>query len=436
VTLVIIKSGMVGDRVKHKPSKRTARKVVAAAGKENLPSARPLLALLSQILVAYTVELDNAFEHRMGLAGYPGALLSLVMWSNLMRFLVDGEISVRDLAAQALAPDEDIKLELGCLERWGFVMLQPDVGDERPISRRVHRLKGRLLRDGWGSGRGIRSGWRVCLTEKGQKAAEIWRSLVPEIEDRWSARFGHNQLDGLRKALAAVAAQFDLQLPGGVPLQWNATPSYPKASGPRTIPELLPVLLSQLLLVLTIEFNSDSRCPLWLCANTLRVLEPAPVRLSDIVRLSGASRASGDIGWQVRPFVIVETDQGTKRGKVARLSPLGLEAMESYRARVRQIENRCQERFGREVFQAIRSGLLNLFEARRDDRLLLSDGLIPAEGTMRAGAQAPALGRRDVGPAARQRMRDLVAQTELFVMDPAVALPHYPMWDMNRGFGP
>jgi hypothetical protein len=75
-------------------------------------------------------------------------------------------------------------------------------------------------------------------------------------------------------------------------------------------------------------------------------------------------------------------------------------------------------------------------EARRDDRLLLSEGLIPAEGTMRAGAQAPALGRRDVGPAARQRMRDLVAQTELFVMDPAVALPHYPLWDMNRGFGP
>jgi hypothetical protein len=42
-------------------------------------------------------------------------------------------------------------------------------------------------------------------------------------------------MDGLKKAFAAVAAQFDLQLPEGVPLQWNVTPSYPKASGPRAM---------------------------------------------------------------------------------------------------------------------------------------------------------------------------------------------------------
>jgi hypothetical protein len=46
------------------------------------------------------------------------------------------------------------------------------------------------------------------------------------------------------------------------------------------------------------------------------------------------------------------------------------------------------------------------------------------------------LGRVDVGPAARQRKRDLVIQTEAFVRDPAGTLPHYPLWDMNRGFGP
>lgn len=40
-------------------------------------------------------------------------------------------------------------------------------------------------------------------------------------------------------------------------------------------------------------------------------------------------------------------------------------------------------------------------------------------------AQAPALGRADIGPAARQRKRDLVIQTEAFVHDPAGTLPHY-----------
>jgi hypothetical protein len=33
-------------------------------------------------------------------------------------------------------------------------------------------------------------------------------------------------------------------------------------------------------------------------------------------------------------------------------------------------------------------------------------------------------------------MRDLVAQTEAFQRDPINALPYYPLWDPNRGFGP
>ena len=35
-----------------------------------------------------------------------------------------------------------------------------------------------------------------------------------------------------------------------------------------------------------------------------------------------------------------------------------------------------------------------------------------------------------------RRMLDAVAQTRAFVDDPAGSLPHYPLWDMNRGFGP
>lgn len=84
----------------------------------------------------------------------------------------------------------------------------------------------------------------------------------------------------------------------------------------------------------------------------------------------------------------------------------------------------------------LRESLEGLFDRPTGGAPLISEGLVPPRGTARAGDQAPALGRRDVGVAARQRMRDLVAQTEAFVRDPAVALPHYPLWDMNRGFGP
>jgi hypothetical protein len=73
---------------------------------------------------------------------------------------------------------------------------------------------------------------------------------------------------------------------------------------------------------------------------------------------------------------------------------------------------------------------------RGGNSLILAEGLVPPAGTARAGEQAPALGRRDMGAAARQRTRDLVAQTEMSPRHPAATLPHYPLWDRNRDSGP
>jgi hypothetical protein len=58
----------------------------------------PLFALLSEVLVAFTTEFDNEFEHRMphrttnfGSRGGPW-LASLVMWWNCMQLIGDEEI--------------------------------------------------------------------------------------------------------------------------------------------------------------------------------------------------------------------------------------------------------------------------------------------------------------------------------------------------------
>lgn len=400
------------------------------------PRDRDLSALLSQTLVAFTVEFDNEFEHRMRRSGYAGAKLSLVVWSNLMRFLTSGDLSVRELAVRALAAEDELKSGLGCLERWRFLNLRPHPGDARPIAKRPHR-SGRMLRDGWGSGRGIRSEWLIRLTEKGVKAVEVWPSLFSEIEQRWDARFGKRQLESLRQALGSVLQQVDLDLPQSLPVGWNADDSPPKRSTPRTGGDPLPVLLSQLLLLFTIEFERESRVPLGLCANTLRVLRQTPVPLSEIPRLTGTSPETSDIGWRAKPFVAVEPDPKAKRGKAARLTPLGLKVQRKYHKLVREIEDRWEARFGEDNIRSIRNCLESLFAARSiEGEQLLGEGMVPAEGTVRAGELAPALGRRDVGSAARQRIRDLVAQTQGFIRDPANTLPHYPLWDINRGFGP
>jgi len=407
-----------------------------SACRGNVDLRRPLSALLSQVLVAFTVELDNEFELRMAAAGYPGARLSWMIWSNLMRFTREDGLSVRDVARQALAPEKRIRFELGCLERWGFVELQPERGDDRSAPIATHRRTGRKLRDGWGSGRGIRSNWIVHPTHKGLEAIQIWPMLSDEIEERWKARFGDAFIARLRKSLLAVVGQLELEMPHALPSDWPEAETFPPRVTKTTANLPLPTLLSQLLLQCSIEFDRESPFSLALCANTLRVLGETPVRVAEIRRLTGSSVERTNIGWRLKPYVLVEADLTVGRGKVARLTALGLKTQKIYHQRTEEIEKRWEARFGKDEVSQLRESLLEVFTHRNTDGLALSACLLPPEGVLRAGRQSPALGRRDVGTAARQRMQDLVMQTQDFVRDPENTLPHYPLWDMNRGFGP
>jgi hypothetical protein len=113
-------------------------------------------------------------------------------------------------------------------------------------------------------------------------------------------------------------------------------------------------------------------------------------------------------------------------------------AQQQYTQLTADIEKDWEKRFGAQQVSRLRNALLKLFDMEGNGPypLLISEGLVPPQGVVRSGGSAPALGRMDVGSAALKRMRDLVIQTEAFVADPVHALPHYPMLDMNRGFGP
>ncbi len=414
--------------------RKSAKKVTPHANHDD--TTRPLSALLSQILVAYTVEFNNEFEWRMLQAGYPGAGLSLGIWCSTMRFVSETGTSVRELATQALAPLKGKMFELGCLERWRFIELQPDARDQRLVPLAMHRMTGRERRAGWGSGRGIRPEWLVRATPKGLRAIAIWPSLLEEIDNRWERRFGKSQIRQLRSALLAVAEQFDTEFPDALSNHFSEMVEYP-ARRTKDISKLpLSALLSKLLMAFTLDYQRESRVPLAVSANTIRVLGKIPIRESELAQRTGVSREMSDIGWFLRRFVVREADPGGRRGKLVRLNPLGLAVQAKYWRVVGEIEKRWGEAYGRENIRAIREQLQELFTQRVGERRLLAEGLLPPEGVMRAGQLAPALGRREPGPAARQRMRDLVEQTAAFVRDPANTLPHYPMWDMNRGFGP
>lgn len=426
--MIQIETAESNQRYTHRMSSRDRD----AAGPE---ATFPLPTLLSQALVAFTVEFDNEFELRMAEAGEPGARLSLVVWSNLIRFIPEHGISMRELELRSLSPQGRIKHRIGCLERWGFVIPQPDPTDGRVVPIVSHRQSGRDLRAGWGSGRGIRADWIVRLTPRGLQAREIWPGLFEIIEARWRTRFGKDLIERLRNGLAAITDKQETELPHALPVGAESEANYPPRTAPASDSLPLPTLLSQALLAFTIEFDRQAPALLEMCANTLRVLADGPIRTAEIPIRTGASSEVAGIGWQHRPFVTVETDSTRSRGKIARLTPRGVAAVQAYRRLVAEIETGWETRFGKDRIDRLRDALRGLY-ARDEQGPLLAKGLTPPPSVARAGGSAPSLGRKKMAAAAVKRARELVLQTEAFVRDPAGALPHHPLWDMNRGFGP
>ena len=87
-------------------------------------TALPLSTLLSQVVVAFTIELDNEFKRRFQEAGGGARVTSLTMWSNLLRFVGDG-ITVRELVTELGLPKSSVLSRVGGVERWGYVSVGP-----------------------------------------------------------------------------------------------------------------------------------------------------------------------------------------------------------------------------------------------------------------------------------------------------------------------
>ena len=104
----------------------------------------------------------------------------------------------------------------------------------------------------------------------------------------------------------------------------------------------MSVLLSQVLLRFTIDFEGESRISLPISANTLRVLEGrardgrdgVAVRVRDLPALTGVSKEANSmaLGFLERhECAVPEPDPSGGRGKVIRLTPKGQKAQAKYR---------------------------------------------------------------------------------------------------------
>jgi DNA-binding MarR family transcriptional regulator len=340
------------------------------------PTRLPLSALLSQSLVAFTIEFDNEFEHQMphrttkqGLKVDPW-LVSLVMWSNCMQFIGEEGVPVGRLEDLARTPTN-----LNGMERWGYVIVEPDPADKRP--------------------RPPRPDWLIRATPKGRQAQDVWRPLFGAIEKRWQARFGKDQIDQLRESLWALINQIDLDLPDCLPiLGYGLFSKGPNHSQRKSVNSSLPLsaLLSKVLLAFAIEFERESALSLAISANVVRVLGEKSVRVRDLPLSSGVSKESIGMALGVlekKRVAVVEPDQSAARARLARLTPQGREAQEAYGRLLNLIEERWHARVGKEAMLTLRELLERLVGESIAPLSPLFRGLDPYPQGWRASVRKP-----------------------------------------------
>lgn len=160
-----------------------------------------LPTLLSQVLVAFTIEFDNESEHRIAHSTTRGQasdsrrgpwLVSQAMWANFMQFIDPDGVPLSEVEGLAAITN------LAGMKRWGYVVVEPDPADDRPEP--------------------LRSDLVVRPTRAGRKAQEISQPLADEIEQRWQGRFGEEQIGRLRESLEALVDRFDIELPQYLPV--------------------------------------------------------------------------------------------------------------------------------------------------------------------------------------------------------------------------
>jgi DNA-binding MarR family transcriptional regulator len=355
------------------------------------------------------MEIDNEVE--LTLAGSPAGprarfRISLVMWSNFLRFVPPEGIAVEELAERSMAPMANVRSTLGGLERWGYVV----VGTPPSAGRR----------DGYGSGRRIRADTVTRPTRAGQRAQATWPDVVGAIEQRWRARFAPGSVDALRRACVATVGRRGRALPFSPPIvgpgNGFVTEVHPAEGAPPPLAAELPLaaLLAQVLTAFTTEAEAGSPASLPIGANVLRMGEET-VAVRDLPLRAGISKeaVAMAVGWlQRRGWATVAPDPATSRTKALRLTADGLAARGRHLERVGAIEQRWRAELGPPVVEDLRRAL----EAIVDQRAALAAGLVPGPGCWRGE-------------------RPYSRHTGAIVADPRAALPHHPMV-LHRGGWP
>jgi hypothetical protein len=333
----------------------------------------PLSTLLSQTLVAFTIEFDNTVEQRMPhrtVTG-PGAtsrigpwLISQAMWANFLRFVDEGGTPLAALAGPVRMTNLD------GMRRWGYVTIAPPPNDARA--------------------KPPKAAWVVRPTHAGLAAQAVCRPLAQEIEARWADRFGAAEIAALSVALDAIRGQLPPGQPAYLPIaRYGLRTDAPAPAA--TPPDDLSALLSAVLLAFTLDFERGWPLSLPILQDVLRVLSETPTPVRDLPRLSGVSKQAMAIGlgFLARSGRVQIQTATSGRGKAASLTAKVLDARAAGQDRLAAIEAEWRSRYGEQAIDSLRAPLQRLCGAGANGRPRVYAAIEPPPNSWRGRLPPP-----------------------------------------------
>lgn len=379
-------------------------------------SASSLSTLLSQALVAFTIEFDDRFEQRMphttttqrgpGLRGTGPWLVSQAMYTNYIRHIGDDGILVRDLRAKARVSLATIRSRLNHLSWWGYVTVWP-TREHSPKKLPPYREH------------------IVEPTAAGAQARRLWEPLGVAVEERWRSRFGDALVDDLVGSLRAVAVASNAV---GLP---HYLPVVEYGNGMRAEVEVevdgvddggdeaedVSALLSQVLLRLTLDVERGSGLSFPIAANVVRLIggagDDGGTSVRDLPLRAGVSKEA--VGAALKflerhGHVEQRPDPAAPRSKLVSLTGKGRVARSRFDDALAGANAQWIDAYGARRIDALCDALDAVLS-----HAALAEGLRPHEDSWRW-------------------CKPYADHTEAYLRDPRASLPHYPMVLHRGGF--
>lgn len=321
----------------------------------------PIVELLSYAL--------QSFEFDYAKAAYQDEICSIAEYANLLRVLSRKPSNRRELKNRLIVSNRVLKVILRDAQDLGWLTEEKD-----PKKR---------------------GNYFVALTPVGESVKKKAARTISSTEQAWIDTYGSETVADLKRGLASIVAQQELELPhhltgygpmdpaltGGdylaeregppfVPRRGAEWPVVKKQADPNSQLANLPTLLSKVLMDFDIQYVRLNLGNLFFTSVALTKFKDAGIPLADAQKnLTGVATSLSGNGrsyLERHLYVVVDQKKSSVNDKMVHPAAKARHYRDTYDAAVAEIEQRWENLYGTKTIHRLRTALLEITSDRAD----------------------------------------------------------------------